>query len=1022
MTTRVARFAAVLQALLLMATLLLPALVNAAVWTDKADYAPGSVVTISGDNSDGAGYVAGETVHVDVTGPNGWTSSCDALADDAGAWSCQITLDADPDIAVGDYAYVATGLTSGASETGTFSDGANVTIANLSFAWHRTGDVAGGFNVPISGKYSCNNSGTNCTSITGISLTVTGVAGSATVTGLSTGTTNADWSGILQFRTVPAAGQFAIPADGKYEVVATLKTNLADQTANRTAYFGVDNTPPQSAATCNNASCAGPYGADVTVRLTATDPNGANGSGFGSGLYCTDTTNTCAPNIAYPNSSGFNLARVSGATYYVRFAATDVVGNTESAQSVTVPFTTDDPAPFVSSTSPSNGATAAADANIVITFSENVTVTTSPSWISVTCNGSPVAGTTTGSGTSIVTFDPSANIPSGANCSVQIQKNQVTDGGGNNMAANASFSFSVDAAPSVTSSTPSNGATGIPLTGSSITFNFSEPVNVDFITVACTISGNHTFSRTNNGTSAVTFTLATLESYSSGETCLVTLNLNTVHDVDAIDPPEGLASNYSFSFSVLNSAVSTTTSATNESATFGDASVTLHATVSPASGPAVSTGTVTFTVNGVPVTSGTVSGGAASATLSLSAFGAGQYTIAAVYNAGSGFLGSNNGGQSPAPKLTIGQASSTVTIDCSAGAPYTYTGSAQTPCTAKASGVGMTDVSLTGSLLYSDNTNAGTAGASVSWAGDANHTGNNASTTFSIGQRTLQVTASSPAAGHYGDAVPAVTPSYIGFVLSEDETDLTTAPTCSTAYTQGSVPGDYATNCSGGVSGNYAFSYVAGSFHVDKAPLQVTADDKTKTLNSANPALTKTYGGFVLGEGPANLTTQPTCTTTALTNSPVGSYPITCSGGVSGNYAFSYVAGTLYVQYASGGTCLGSPGHAILQPVNADGSSVVKQGSTVPVKFRVCDANGVSIGTPGVVSQFILVAKVKDATNEPITETIDSTTPDIAFRWSATDQQWIFNLNTKNLTKDYMYYYRIVLNDGSSIYFNFKTK
>src|SRR5260221_6320498 len=64
----------------------------AATWTDQADYAPGSVVTISGDNSDGAGYAAGETVHVDVSGPNSYTASCDGIADDNGAWSCQVTL------------------------------------------------------------------------------------------------------------------------------------------------------------------------------------------------------------------------------------------------------------------------------------------------------------------------------------------------------------------------------------------------------------------------------------------------------------------------------------------------------------------------------------------------------------------------------------------------------------------------------------------------------------------------------------------------------------------------------------------------------------------------------------------------------------------------------------------------------------------------------------------------------------------------------------------------------------------
>ena len=57
----------------------------------------GSVVTISGDNSDGAGYVAGITVDVAVSGPNGWTSSRSATVgdDELNSWSCQLTLDSD---------------------------------------------------------------------------------------------------------------------------------------------------------------------------------------------------------------------------------------------------------------------------------------------------------------------------------------------------------------------------------------------------------------------------------------------------------------------------------------------------------------------------------------------------------------------------------------------------------------------------------------------------------------------------------------------------------------------------------------------------------------------------------------------------------------------------------------------------------------------------------------------------------------------------------------------------------------
>jgi len=101
---------------------------NAAVSTDQADYTPGSVVTVSGDNSNGAGYFAGNTVDVAVSGPNGWSSSCSATvaADGNGSWSCTVTLASDPAIAVGDYSYTATSLDADGntiSESGTFTDG-----------------------------------------------------------------------------------------------------------------------------------------------------------------------------------------------------------------------------------------------------------------------------------------------------------------------------------------------------------------------------------------------------------------------------------------------------------------------------------------------------------------------------------------------------------------------------------------------------------------------------------------------------------------------------------------------------------------------------------------------------------------------------------------------------------------------------------------------------------------------------------------------------------------------------------
>jgi len=104
--------------------------VSAYITTDQEDYAPGSVVTISGDNSDGAGYLPGETVVVEVSGPNEYVASFEAVVGEDGSWSGTVQL-WDSDLAVGEYSYTATGQSSGVVESGTFTD-ATPTIDSLS--------------------------------------------------------------------------------------------------------------------------------------------------------------------------------------------------------------------------------------------------------------------------------------------------------------------------------------------------------------------------------------------------------------------------------------------------------------------------------------------------------------------------------------------------------------------------------------------------------------------------------------------------------------------------------------------------------------------------------------------------------------------------------------------------------------------------------------------------------------------------------------------------------------------------
>lgn len=96
-----------------------------------------------------------------------------------------------------------------------------------------------------------------------------------------------------------------------------------------------------------------------------------------------------------------------------------------------------------------------------------------------------------------------------------------------------------------------------------------------------------------------------------------------------------------------------------------------------------------------------------------------------------------------AGSYSITQAPTTVTVVCPVP-PVTYNGSPLTPCSATVTGAGLNQP-LT--VMYSNNTNVGTASATASYAGDANHTGNSGSNTFKIDPASVTVTA-----GSYGPA------------------------------------------------------------------------------------------------------------------------------------------------------------------------------------------------------------------------------------------------------------------------------
>jgi len=308
--------------------------------------------------------------------------------------------------------------------------------------------------------------------------------------------------------------------------------------------------------------------------------------------------------------------------------------------------------------------------------------------------------------------------------------------------------------------------------------------------------------------------------------------------------------------------------------------------------------------------------------------------------------------------------------------------------------------------------NAGPHTLSADFASQGNFSASTANGTLSVAQAPLTLTPNN-VTKVYGAALPALGFSASGFVNGETTASLTTQPTLNTAATAGSGVGSYPITIGGAVDANYSITYVQGTLTVTPALLTITANSATKILNAANPVLMWTPSRFVNGDTTSVLTSNPTCNTTASANSPVGSYPITCSGASAANYSFSYVSGTLRIQYAT------SVGHLIQPPINSDGTSVFNQGRTIPAKFSVYDANGVSIGSPGAVSSFFLTAIQSGTVTTTVENVVDTNNPDTAFRWDSTNQQWIFNISTANLSAGSTYIYTIALNDNSKIIFQY---
>ena len=137
--------------------------------------------------------------------------------------------------------------------------------------------------------------------------------------------------------------------------------------------------------------------------------------------------------------------------------------------------------------------------------------------------------------------------------------------------------------------------------------------------------------------------------------------------------------------------------------------------------------------------------------------------------------------------------------------------------------------------------------------------------------------------------------SYTGLVNGQDASVLGGTLTFN-GDSQGAInAGTYTITPAGLTDGNYNITFADGALTVAPVTLTITADNKSKTKDWPNPALTASYNGFVNGENTNALTTQAILSTTANADSPVAAYTITASGAMAANYTISYVSGTLTV-------------------------------------------------------------------------------------------------------------------------------
>jgi len=208
------------------------------------------------------------------------------------------------------------------------------------------------------------------------------------------------------------------------------------------------------------------------------------------------------------------------------------------------------------------------------------------------------------------------------------------------------------------------------------------------------------------------------------------------------------------------------------------------------------------------------------------------------------------------------------------------------------------------SKLVGTNKTVTVSGLTLGGASSNNYALTQPTTTASITPRPLVITAKGVNKIYDGTTFATVT-----LTNNRVAADVVTNSYASAVFTNQNAGSNILINVSGLAiagtdAGNYTLSATnttAGA-NITPAVLTVTAQNLSRPYATMNPVLTAFYSGFAAGESLTNsdVTGAPVLATTAKTNSPVGTYPITIGKGTlaSVDYSFKFTNGVLTVTKA----------------------------------------------------------------------------------------------------------------------------